>query len=255
MGAALIRGVLAAGLLPAEHIMVLEPDQAQGLRLRAEHGVILTDEPAVLAAACRILVFAVKPQIMDRVLAGYRDHVGPGHLAVSIAAGIPIARIEAGLGPCGVIRVMPNTPALVLAGASALSPNGRVSDEDLAVARRIFEAIGVCVVLPEEQLDAVTGLSGSGPGYVFTFIEAMIDAGVRAGLARPVAESLTLQTIHGSVKMAMETGEHPAALKARVTSPGGTTIAGLHVLESAGLRGAVMSAVLAATERSRELGG
>jgi pyrroline-5-carboxylate reductase len=150
---------------------------------------------------------------------------------------------------------MPNTPSLVLAGAAAFSSNQQATAQDREVAMALLTAIGTCVEVPEHLLDAVTGLSGSGPGYVLTFIEALIDGGVLAGLPRPIAEQLVVQTVLGSAKLAQETGEHPAILKGKVTSPGGTTIAGLHVLEEGALRGLVMSAVEAATERSRELGG
>jgi len=174
---------------------------------------------------------------------------------ISIAAGVTIAQLEKGLGRSrAIIRVMPNTPALVLAAASALSGNTHVGKAEMEIARQIFSAVGTCVEVPENLLDAVTGLSGSGPGYVFTFIEAMIDGGVLAGIPRPVAEQLVLQTVYGSARLALETGEPAAVLKGRVTSPGGTTITGLQVLEEAGLRGTVMTAVEAATDRSRELG-
>ncbi len=149
---------------------------------------------------------------------------------------------------------MPNTPALVLEGASALSGNDHVSTDDIENGIEIFSAVGTCVELPESMLDAVTGLSGSGPGYVFTFMEALIDGGVLAGIPRPIAEKLVLQTVYGSAKLALETGEHPAVLKGKVTSPGGTTIAGIRVLEEAGVRGALMAAVDCATKRSQELG-
>ena len=153
-----------------------------------------------------------------------------------------------------LIRVMPNTPALVLAAATAFSANALATTEDRELAGALFSAVGRCVEVPEAQLDAVTGLSGSGPGYVFTLIEALIDGGVLVGLPRPVAEQLVLQTVYGSAKLALETGEHPAVLKGKVTSPGGTTIAGIQALEEGGVRGTIMAAVEAATKRSRELG-
>ncbi len=255
MGEAMIRGLLAAGMVPAGSIMVAEPDSGRQQTLREKFGVLTAAAPQELATHGRVLIVAVKPQVMPVVLAQYREFCTPRHLLISIAAGIPLRLFAEHMGEqTRVIRVMPNTPALVLAGASALCGNSRVDHDDMALAMRIFGAIGTCVEVAEHLMDAVTGLSGSGPGYVFTFIEAMIDAGVRVGLPRPLAESLTLQTIHGSVRLAQESGEHPALLKARVTSPGGTTIAGLHVLEEGGFRGMVMSAVQAATERSRELG-
>lgn len=255
MGEALIHGILEAGLLAADKIMVTDPDQDRCRYLVETYSILSVADAQALTDGCHILIMAVKPQIMDRVLDVYRQYLSDDHLIISIAAGISLESIEKRLGHnVRIIRVMPNTPALVLAGASALSPNSRASKEDTAAAVRIFSAIGTCLEVEERLLDAVTGLSGSGPGYVFAFIEAMIDGGVLAGLPRPVAERLVLQTVYGSAKLAMETGEPPAVLKGRVTSPGGTTINGLQVLEEAGFRGAVMTAVEAATERSKELG-
>jgi pyrroline-5-carboxylate reductase len=255
MGEALLRGMINSELLAPGKIMVLEPDSGRAAFLQQKYGVRLANDPAVLAAECPVIIIAVKPQIMPEVLAGYADHITVRHLIISIAAGISIRTLENSLGAeTRIIRVMPNTPALVLAGASALSANRGATSDDIVTARRIFSAIGICVEVSESMLDAVTGLSGSGPGYVFTFIEALIDGGVLAGLPRDTAEKLVLQTVFGAAKLAIESGEPPAVLKGRVTSPGGTTITGLQVLEESGFRGSVMTAVEAATERSRELG-
>lgn len=255
MGEALIRGMLKAELMTAEKIMVAEPDSSRQQYLTSQYGIGGTAEPGELASFAQVVILAVKPQIMEPVLHQYVDHLDESHLIISIAAGVTIAAMEGVLGDSSrIIRVMPNTPALVLAGASALSGNRRVSGEDMEMAKTIFSAVGICVEVAENLLDAVTGLSGSGPGYVFTFIEAMVDGGVLAGLPRPVAEQLVLQTVYGSAKLALETGEPAAVLKGRVTSPGGTTITGIQVLEEAGLRGTVMTAIEAATERSRDLG-
>lgn len=254
MGEALIRGMINSDLVPSGHIMAAEPDAKRRDFLAATYGIKVTDAAQTLCEFSSVLILAIKPQIMQPVLAQYKPLVSESHLVISIAAGVPIGAIEQGIGEQRIIRVMPNTPALVLAGASALSPNGQASAEDLKLGLEIFSAIGTCVHLPENLLDAVTGLSGSGPGYVFTFIEAMIDGGVLAGIPRPVAQQLVLQTVYGSAKLALETGEPPAILKAMVTSPGGTTIAGIHELEEAGLRGTVMSAVDRASRRSKELG-
>jgi len=255
MGEALVRGVIESGLTPPENITVAEPFAERRQYLQATYGITVTDRADVLAGNSTVIILAVKPQIVNSVLEQYRKFFGKNHLLISIAAGVSIAQLEKGLGrDSRIIRVMPNTPALVLAAASALSGNRNVGEEEMKIGLQIFSAVGTCVEVPENLLDAVTGLSGSGPGYVFTFIEAMIDGGVMAGLPRPVAEQLVLQTVHGSAKLALETGEPAAVLKGRVTSPGGTTIAGLQVLELAGLRGAVMAAVEAATDRSRELG-
>ncbi len=254
MGEALVRGMINSGLVRADNIMVAEPDPERCDFLAATYGVKVTDIAKTLSTFSSVLILAVKPQIMQAVLAQYKSLIKKTHLVISIAAGVPIAAIEQGIGKKRIIRVMPNTPALVLAGASALSPNTQASSEDLALGLEIFSAIGTCVHLPETLLDAVTGLSGSGPGYIFTFIEAMIDGGVLAGIPRPVAQQLVLQTVYGSAKLAMETGKPPADLKAMVTSPGGTTIAGIHELETAGLRGTVMAAIDRASRRSKELG-
>jgi len=235
--------------------MVAEPNEERCGYLQQTYGVETTSEASALCAFASVLLVAIKPQVMTPVLRQYVVFLKKEQLLISIAAGVPLATIEEIVGTSQrVIRVMPNTPALVLAGASALSPNGSATDEDLQLGMDIFSAIGTCVHLPESLLDAVTGLSGSGPGYVFTFIEAMIDGGVLAGLPRPVAQQLVLQTVYGSAKLALESGEAPAVLKGMVTSPGGTTIAGLQVLEQGGLRGTVMAAVDRATKRSQELG-
>jgi pyrroline-5-carboxylate reductase len=255
MGEALVRGMIESGLLSAADITVAEPFPERRSYLENTYSIKVTDSPAVLAAACEVVILAIKPQIMDQILGLYKEHLTVGHLVISIAAGVTIGQMEQGLNSgMRIIRVMPNTPALVLAGASALSGNSQAEPEDMAIGEQIFSSVGICVVVPESQLDAVTGLSGSGPGYVFTFLEAMIDGGVLAGLPRPVAEQLALQTLYGSAKLALESKEPAAVLKGRVTSPGGTTITGIQIMEEAGLRGTVMTAIEAAAERSRELG-
>jgi pyrroline-5-carboxylate reductase len=255
MGEALIRGLMESGLAAAASITVAETSTPRREYLEKIYQVKTTDSAAELAGAGRVIILAVKPQIMEPVLNLYREHLGAEHLLISIAAGVTIGQMEGCLGEnMRIIRVMPNTPALVLAGASAMSGNKNASREDMALCGQIFSAVGTCVEVAENLLDAVTGLSGSGPGYVFTFLEALIDGGVLAGIPRPLAEQLALQTLYGSAKLAMETGEPAAVLKGRVTSPGGTTIAGLQVMERDGLRGTVMAAVKAATDRSKELG-
>ncbi|WP_417909265.1 pyrroline-5-carboxylate reductase [Candidatus Electronema sp. PJ] len=255
MGEALIKGLLASGLTEAHQIIVAEPSALRQKYLETIYKVQTTESAELLAQKSRILILAVKPQIMESVLALYREHLRAEHLIISIAAGITLRQLEQGLGEQRrIIRVMPNTPALVLAGASAMSGNKNIRQEDMALCSQIFSAVGTCAEVPENLLDAVTGLSGSGPGYVFTFLEAMIDGGVLAGIPRPLAEQLALQTLYGSAKLAMETKEPAAVLKGRVTSPGGTTIAGLQVMERDGLRGTVMAAIKVATDRSKELG-
>ncbi|MGI6655361.1 MAG: pyrroline-5-carboxylate reductase [Desulfobulbus sp.] len=255
MAEALIRGLLAGELAMPDSILVAEPDPARREVLQTTYGVRCTDSPEEAARFGRILVLAVKPQLAAEVMAQYRPWMTGQHLVLSIMAGVPLASLAAGLGETmRLIRVMPNTPALVLAGATVFSANALATAEDRTAATTLFSVIGTCDEVPEHLMDAVTGLSGSGPGYVFTFIEALIDGGVLAGLPRSLAERLVVQTVYGSAKMALETGEPAAVLKARVTSPGGTTIAGIRVLEQGGLRGTVMAAVETATHRSRELG-
>ena len=255
MGEALIRGMIESGVTAAKNITVAEPMNLRREYLEKTYQVDTVETPAEVTAKSRILILAVKPQIMEPVLRQYSVHLTNDHLLISIAAGIPLTYMEKLAGEnMRIIRVMPNTPALVLAGASAMSGNQNIRQEDMESAQQIFSAVGTCIEVPENLLDAVTGLSGSGPGYVFTFLEAMIDGGVLAGLPRPVAEQLALQTLYGSAKLALETKEPAAVLKGKVTSPGGTTITGIQALEEGGLRGTVMTAVEAATERSRSLG-
>jgi len=255
MAEAMIRGILAAGMITKEKIMVADPNIDRCEYLQAHYGVNCTQHAESLCRASEVIVVAVKPQQAERVFHQYSSFITAKHLVFSIMAGVPLKVLA---GYCAesvrLIRVMPNTPALVLAGASAFSPNQHATMADRSIASALFSAVGTCVEVPEHLLDAVTGLSGSGPGYVFTFIEAMIDGGVLAGLPRPIAEQLVLQTVYGSAKLALQTGEPPAVLKGKVTSPGGTTITGLQVLEAGAFRGVVMGAIAAATKRSGELG-
>jgi len=200
-------------------------------------------------------VLAVKPQHMPAVLKEIAKGVEGRHLFVSVAAGVPLSAMASALGQnTRIIRVMPNTPCLVGAGATAFARGAKATEEDAALVERLFSTIGIAMEVTEPLLDAVTGLSGSGPAYVFQVIEAMSDGGVRSGLPRNVATRLAAQTVLGAAKMVLDTGEHPAALKDGVASPGGTTIAGLHELERGALRGALINAVEAATKRSQELG-
>ncbi len=255
MGEALLHGLIESGFVTSDKIMVSEPDEDRCQYLSEKYCILIAHNAESLTENCSTVIFAVKPQVMSSALKQFCKCITEKHLILSIAAGISIKSLEEVLGKeMRIVRVMPNTPALVLAGASALSKNSMATREDMEYALGIFSAIGTCVELEEKLLDAVTGLSGSGPGYVFAFIEAMIDGGVLAGLPRPVAEKLVLQTVYGSVKLALESGDPPAVLKGRVTSPGGTTITGLQVLEESGFRGAVMTAIESAAERSRELG-
>jgi len=258
MGEALIQGILKAGVIAATDILVSDPVVTRRAYLTESYGVKTFDsgEAAHVWSACATVILAVKPQIMKDVLLAAKSNINDSHLLISIAAGIQSSFIEMNLAGCNcrIIRVMPNTPAFVLEAASALCAGPRATREDMATAVTIFDSIGITVTLEEKYFDAVTGLSGSGPAYVFTFIEALIDGGLKVGLNRPDAELLAMQTVLGSVKLAMSSKEHPAQLRAMVTSPGGTTIAGLHELETAGFNGIIMDAIEAATERSKELG-
>ncbi len=254
MAGAIIKGLLQSRISKHSRIVVIEPDEKRRELLSSAHSVKTSTEPGE-AADCGIVILAVKPQILGKVLAGYQGILTEKQLIISIAAGIPVSFIEERLAVGSrIIRVMPNTPALVLEGASALCSGEGVSEEDIETGMAIFSAIGKCVRLEESYLDAVTGLSGSGPAYVFTFIDALIDAGIKVGLKPGDARELVLQTILGSVRLVQEKDMHPVELRAMVTSPGGTTIAGLHVLEKAAFKGAVMDGVEAAVNRSKELG-
>lgn len=255
MGEALIKGLLAAATVRPEQLIAtdIRRDRLEAIRKAYQIETLADNREAVSKA--QILLLAVKPQVMDAVLGELAPAVAEDHLLLSIAAGIRTAFIEARFSrPTRVVRIMPNTPALVLAGATAIAPGRHTTAEDLQTARQIFEAVGRVVEIEEKLMEAVTGLSGSGPAYVFVVIEALTDAGVRTGLPREVATLLAAQTVLGAARMVLETGEHPARLRDAVTSPAGTTIAGLHVLEDAGFRGILMTAVEAATRRAQELG-
>lgn len=254
MAEALIKGILKANLADASQIVAMDPDAGRRKVLEEIYAISCATDPSELVG-CSILVLAVKPQIVGPVLEKYSEWLDGKHLIISIAAGITLSFMEERINSdCRVIRVMPNTPALVLEGASALSAGTNASAEDMETANSIFGAIGKSVILPENYLDAVTGLSGSGPAYVFLFIESLMDGAVKVGLSQQDARTLVLQTVLGSVKLAMESDEHPAQLRSMVTSPGGTTIAGLHELEKAGFKAGIMNAVETATKRSEELG-
>jgi len=255
MGEALIRGLLGAGKVPAEHIAVTDVRAERTDQLARQFGIVAHADNLRLVRESDVVILAVKPQIMAAVLAEIAPAVGSRHLLVSIAAGVATATIRTALGrDARIIRVMPNTPALVLQGAAAVARGTGLAPDDLATAEEIFGAVGRVVVLDEDQLDAVTGLSGSGPAYVAIVIEALADGGVRVGLDRATALTLATQTVLGAARLLAETGMHPAALKDMVSSPGGTTIAGIAALEEGGLRTTLIQAVERATQRSRELG-
>ncbi|HEX8616128.1 MAG TPA: pyrroline-5-carboxylate reductase [Thermoanaerobaculia bacterium] len=254
MAEAMIRGLLRGEDFAPAQISASGPRRERVDELSARYGIQATTDNKVPASA-EIVVLSMKPQIMARVLDEVADTISPEALVISIAAGVPVATIQGRLASgTRVIRAMPNTPALVDAAATAIAGGEHARDSDLADAKRIFDAIGLTVILEESQMDAVTGLSGSGPAYVFLILEALSDAGVKVGLSRRTAQLLAAQTVLGSAKLLLETNEHPGRLKDMVTSPGGTAITGLHTLENGGVRTTLMNAVEAATRRSRELG-
>ena len=254
MAEALIRGLIGAGVSPAD-IGASAPRPERAAELAERYQIHTTTDNTVVARRSSILVFAVKPQILPKVAREVRDEVKEGALVVSVAAGVRVDAIEEQLRPeTRVVRAMPNTPALVGAGATAIAGGAHATGTDIEQVRFMFEAVGITVLLDEDQLDAVTGLSGSGPAYIFLIIEALTDAGVKVGLSRRNAQRLAAQTVMGSAKLLLDTDGHPGQLKDMVTSPGGTAIAGLHTLEQGGLRTTLISAVESATRRSRELG-
>lgn len=254
MAEALIKGLLAGGV-PAEELAVAEPDEGRRKFLQEHYGVNVSTANNAVAAGSDVIILSVKPQVCNEVLDGIKGLIGPDKPIISIMAGITTTVIEARLsGAPRVVRVMPNTPALVMEGAAAICKGSHATDDDISLARHIFELVGKAWVVEEKLLDAVTGLSGSGPAYVLTFIEALSDAGVKNGLSRNIATGLAAQTVFGTAKLLLETREHPAVLRDKVTSPGGTTIAGMHALEKDRFRCAVINSVDAATARSMELG-
>jgi pyrroline-5-carboxylate reductase len=255
MAEALLRGILTAKRLRPNEVLATDVRDDRLAYLRSTYGIDVSADNAMAARQADTILLAVKPQIMRRALEDVRGAVTERQLLISIAAGVSTTTIaDAFRRPIRIIRAMPNTPALVLEGASALACGAHATEADLETARGLFEAVGTVVVVEEPLLDAVTGLSGSGPAYVFLIIEALADAGVKMGLPRSTALALATQTLRGAARMLLETRKHPAELKDMVTSPGGTTIAGLHALERGAVRAALIQAVEAATRRSQELG-
>jgi pyrroline-5-carboxylate reductase len=255
MAEAMIRGLVRGGHVPAHRIAASAPRRERLDQLAARYSVVTTLDNREVARGASVVVLSVKPQILDKVLREIGETLRPGTLVVSIAAGVDTEAIESAVAEgVRVVRAMPNTPALVGAGATAIAPGRHASEADLAAAKTMFDAVGITVVLDEHHLDAVTGLSGSGPAYIFLILEALSDAGVKVGLSRRNAQLLAAQTVMGSAKMLLETDEHVGRLKDMVTSPGGTAIAGLHTLEEGGLRTTLINAVETATKRARELG-
>ena len=255
MGEAIIKGLLQTGLVPASSIAATDARADRLQQMASQYGIRGLASNRELVAGSDVVILAVKPQIMGDVLRDIASAVEPRHLLISIAAGVATATIRAALGKdARIIRVMPNTPALVLQGAAAVAKGKGLERDDLATAQEIFGAVGRVVVLDEELMDAVTGLSGSGPAYVAIVIESLADGGVKMGLDRATAMTLATQTVLGAAHLLLETGLHPGALKDMVSSPGGTTIAGISALEGGGIRTTFIRAVERATHRSRELG-
>ena len=254
MGEALAVGLIDAGWEP-ETIAIAEID-ADRRRILEEHlpGVRVVPSPAWAATDAEVVVVAVKPDDVATALEACAPVLASGALVLSIAAGVTIEAIETAAPGHPVVRAMPNTGALVGRGAAAISAGALATDADLQVAERVLGAVGIVVRVPEKQLDAVTGLSGSGPAYVFLVAEAMIEAGVLVGLPRDTAAALVRQTLLGAATLLGDGSESPESLRAAVTSPGGTTAAGLQVLEVRGMRAALLDAIEAATQRSRDLG-
>jgi pyrroline-5-carboxylate reductase len=255
MAEAIIKGLLADTVRP-DAITVADPMEKRRSFLSSTYGIATSDNGATVADQADIIILAIKPQMAATVLTDLETAIPADRLVISIMAGISTATIEEMLtSGVRVIRVMPNTAALIQAAATAICPGRKADEGDLATASEIFSRVGAVVTTTEKLMDAVTGLSGSGPAYVFSFIEALSDAGVKNGLARDVSLKLAVQTVLGAARMVAETGEHPALLKEKVTSPGGTTIAGLHTLENGRFHGLIMDAVDSATLRSGELAG
>jgi pyrroline-5-carboxylate reductase len=254
MAGALIRGLIGTGTVPADRIVAADPDRARLDALGSELGVRTAEDNAQALRSADVVVLATKPQVFPSVLPALGASLRPDALVVSIAAGISTKIIEGSL-PAGarVVRTMPNTPALVGVGATAIAGGKHATDADLALVETLFQSVGLCVRVPESQIDAVTGLSGSGPAYVFAMIEALRDAGVREGLSEETSLQLAAQTVLGAARLLFEQNEPPETLRERVTSPGGTTRAGLDALEASGFAEVLAGAVRAATRRSNEL--
>ena len=255
MAEALVKGLVASRKINRQDVAISarRPERAQQVAQR--YGVRAAADNDSCVQGASIVVVAVKPQVLAKVVSDAAEAIPSDALIISVAAGVTTGALESILKPAArVIRSMPNAAAMVGQSATAITAGSRAGAADIDVARSIFEAVGRVVVVDEVHLDAVTGLSGSGPAYIFLIIEALADAGVKVGLSREVALQLAAQTLLGSAHMLLETGEHPGRLKDQITSPGGTAIAGLHTLEAGGLRTTLINAVEVATRRAQELG-
>jgi pyrroline-5-carboxylate reductase len=255
MGDALISGLVHSRSASPGQIMCSDIRRDKLKSIKETYGVTTTGNNLEVVKGSDIVIYAIKPQIMASILKETADCLDMSKLAISIAAGVPLAAIESCLGKeLRVVRVMPNIPASVKEGAAAIAPGKHALKEDLKVAKAIFDSVGKSVIIEEELMDAITGLSGNGPAYIFLIVDALADAGVKMGLSREDALFLSAQTVLGAAKMLIDTNEHPGRLKDMVTSPGGTAIAALHTLEEGGLRTTLINAVEAGTKRSKELG-
>ena len=255
IGSAIARGIIQAGLVKKENVMASDVSDALRQAVAQELGIKATADNRELCDFADILILAVKPQVVEPVAREIGKNLGHAKLLVSVAAGVPLARIETHLEPgARVVRVMPNIPCVVGAGASGFAAGAHATPADLQKVGAVLNSFGVGMAVEEKYLDAVTGLSGSGPAYVFLFMEALADGGVQMGLTREVALKLSVQTVYGAARLALESKKHLGELKDEVASPGGTTIAGIYALEKGGFRGTVMDAVASATQRSQELG-
>ncbi|HET7290293.1 MAG TPA: pyrroline-5-carboxylate reductase [Thermodesulfobacteriota bacterium] len=255
MAEALIKGLISSGVYKKGDIIVSDNVKKRLDHLKAAYGVAVTQDNKVVASSSDIIVLSVKPNTVRKVVGEIKSRITAKKILISIAAGIPVSLISGVLKKkAKIVRVMPNTPALVLAGASALYCSPNLGEDEKERVKRIFEAVGIAYIIEDEKLlDTVTGLSGSGPAFVSMFIESLSDGGVKMGLPRDAALRLAAQTVYGTAKMIIEEMSHPAVLKDKVSSPGGTTIEGIHKLEAGGFRANVISAVEAATKRSRQL--
>lgn len=255
IGRALIGGMIESDLIAPEQVIATRRTQSALDEMAEEFpGLRTTTDNVEAVHDASTILLTIKPQSRAEVVTNIREHVNRNVLVVSVLAGITTERLQLAFGQDQpVVRAMPNTPALVDAGATAISPGTYATEDHVAVAREIFEAVGKVVTVPESHMDAVTGLSGSGPAYVYMFIEALTDAGVKQGMSRTDAAELAAQTVYGAAKLVIETGKHPAILRDEVTTPGGTAIAAVSALESHGLRTMLINAVGTATERSKEL--
>jgi pyrroline-5-carboxylate reductase len=253
MGEALLSRLIAQQVYLPDEVIVSDPTAQRRDLLAQQYGVGVTADNQTVASEASVLLLAIKPQVFDAVASALHQR-NLEQVIISILAGVPLQRLEAAFSEQPVIRAMPNTPATIGAGMTAITSGQHAQPEHIQIAQQIFEAVGEVVEVPESLMDAVTGLSGSGPGFVAVMVEALIDGGVVAGLPRPIATKLALQTVRGTAELLQTTHLHPAELKDRVTSPGGTTIAGIAHLEKSGFRSALIEAVRTAYRRSKELG-